>query len=159
MKTPHWGFTKAHNLAVHAHVHDHMPEGSRYQRFNKRVAIWLVNTVGTMTCFWIFTFFGFLSLPATLVLAAVFKAPEHTLFITFFLSYGFIFLVQWLCQNVIQLILLPGLMVGQNLQNEASDARTAKQFEDVEIIMDALNTKTKGGLTDVLDAVKQLERG
>jgi len=32
------------------------------------------------------------------------------------------------------LILLPALMVGQNLQNAAADARTAKMFEDIEVV-------------------------
>ena len=115
-----------------------------------------MKNVGTMTCFWVFLFIAFLSLPATLVLATVFNAPTHTVVITFALSYGFIFLIDWLCQNVIQLILLPGLMVGQNLQNEASDARSAKQFEDTEMIADRLDIHTQGGITDLLDAIDKL---
>lgn len=117
----------------------------------------MTTRVGTMTCFWVFMCLGFLSLPATLVLATVFHAPAHTVVLTFFLSYGFIFLVNWLCQNVIQLVLLPGLMVGQQLQNAASDARSGKQFEDTETILDALNLKTQGGLTDVLTAIRDLK--
>lgn len=161
-KHPHFGFTR-HGHAVHAKVTDHLPEDSAYQRFNKRVAIWLTGHVGTMTCFWLFLLLAFLSLPATLVLAALFKAPARTVVLTFALSYGFIFLVDWLCQNVIQLVLLPGLMVGQNLQNQASDARSAKQFEDVEAVrtdltvaLDRLDEKTEGGIKAVLDAVAAL---
>lgn len=157
MREPHWGHTRHHGLPVHAHVTDHLPEETRYQRFNKRVALAMTTRVGTMTCFWVFMCLGFLSLPATLVLATVFHAPAHTVVLTFFLSYGFIFLVNWLCQNVIQLVLLPGLMVGQQLQNAASDARSGKQFEDTETILDALNLKTQGGLTDVLTAIRDLK--
>lgn len=159
---PHFGHTK-HGLAVHAKVTDHLPEDSAYARFNKKVAIWLVGHIGTMTTFWLFLFLAFLSLPATLVLASLFRAPAHTVVLTFALSYGFIFLVDWLCQNVIQLVLLPGLMVGQNLQNAASDARSAKQFEDVEEVrtdlltaLDRLDVSTEGGIKAVLDAVNAL---
>jgi hypothetical protein len=48
-------------------------------------------------------------------------------------------------------------MVGQNLQNAASDTRAAKSFEDIEKIVDALDTQTQGGLEDVLDAVERVE--
>ena len=48
-------------------------------------------------------------------------------------------------------------MVGQNLQNAATDARAAKSFEDTEKIVDALDTHTQGGLKDVLDAVERVE--
>jgi hypothetical protein len=142
---------------VHLRVTDHLADDTAYQRFNKKVAVWVTQKVGTMTCFWIFLFIAFLSLPATLVLATLFHAPAHTVVLTFALSYGFIFLVDWLCQNVIQLILLPGLMVGQNLQNAASDARSAKAFEDTEVIVDRLDTHTQGGLAEVLAAVAALE--
>ena len=52
-------------------------------------------------------------------------------------------------------------MVGQNLQNEAADARAAKTFEDVEdgreCIMKALillDVRTEGGVKVVLGAVE-----
>jgi hypothetical protein len=44
------------------------------------------------------------------------------------------------------------------VQSAASDARALKEFEDTEVILDRLDTKTQGGLTDVLDALKALER-
>lgn len=49
-------------------------------------------------------------------------------------TFGFSLLIAWICQNFIQLILLPALMVGQNLQNQASDVRSTKMFENVEDI-------------------------
>jgi hypothetical protein len=167
---PHFGFTKALNPAtgkeheVHLNTHDYHKADTAYSRFNKKVAIWLTQKIGTMTTFWIFLFLAFTSLPATLVLATLFHAPAHTLILTFVLSYGFIFLVDWLCQNVIQLVLLPGLMVGQNLQNAASDARAAKQFEDVEeirndllVALDRLDEHTAGGIKTILDAIQSAQ--
>jgi hypothetical protein len=156
MARPHFGHTRSGH-AVHLNTADYHKTGSAYQRFNKKVAIWLTRNVGTMTCFWIFLLLAFTSLPATLVLATLFHAPAHTVILTFALSYGFIFLVDWLCQNVIQLVLLPGLMVGQNLQSAASDARAAKQFEDTEVIADRLDLHTEGGLAEVMTKLEAIE--
>jgi hypothetical protein len=47
-------------------------------------------------------------------------------------------------------------MVGQNLQNIAADARSAKTFEDVERVLDLLDCRTQGGLHDILAAIEDL---
>ena len=60
-------------------------------------------------------------------------------------------------QSFIQLVLLPALMVGQNLQNIAADARSAKTFEDVERIIDLLDAHTQGGVKDILEAIAELK--
>lgn len=129
MTSPHFGTTRTGH-DVHLATVDHMPSETRYQRVNKRLAVWITKNVGTMSCFWVFTVLALLSLPATLRLMNV--IPQKEIIPSFFLSFGFIYLITWVCQNYIQLVLLPALMVGQNLQNEANDARSAKQFEDVE---------------------------
>jgi hypothetical protein len=49
-------------------------------------------------------------------------------------------------------------MVGQNLQNLAADARSAKTFEDVEKIIDLLDCHTQGGLAVLLEALEDLKR-
>ena len=144
---PHFGFTKS-GLPVHARVIDHHPGG-----LNKRIATGLTAQVGTMRMFWYFNVLSLLSLPATLVLVGVFAAPKSGP-LHFFLTFGWIYLITWICQNYIQLVLLPALMVGQNLQNEASDARAAKQFEDMEQVKEWLDLRTQGGLADVLAEVK-----
>lgn len=152
---PHWGFTRHHGLAVHARTADHLPAGSGYQRFNKRMAIGLQTKVGTMTCFWIFNGLSFLLLAPTLAYDGLFRPPAHG-FLHWYLSYGFIILWTFLLSTYLQLVLLPGLMVGQALQNAASDARTAKQFEDTEVIADRLDTRTQGGITEILHAIEAL---
>jgi hypothetical protein len=75
-------------------------------------------------------------------------------------------LVSWVAQTFIQLVLLPALMVGQNLQNEAADARASKTFEDVEDarqrltqVIDLLDVHTQGGLHDLLEAIESLKAG
>ena len=148
---PTHGYTR-HGQAVHLQVHDHMPTNTAYARFNKKVAVALTKYVGTMTCFWIFCLLALFSLPAVL---SGFHVFAHT-FPAVIIKASIIALVAWVAQTFIQLVLLPALMVGQNLQNIAGDARAAKTFEDVERILDALNTHTTGGLSDVLDQINEL---
>jgi hypothetical protein len=127
---PRHGYT-ASGEPVHAEVHDHHPSDTAYQRFNKRLAKGLTKRVGTMTTFWLFCCISVLSLPATLVLSRVIPARWVPPFVR---TFGFSLLIAWICQNFIQLVLLPALMVGQNLQNQAADVRAAKTFEDVQDI-------------------------
>jgi hypothetical protein len=113
--------------------------------FNAKVAVLLTRFVGTMWCFWVFNGIALISLPSILSQGGL--QP----------------LIAWISSNWIQLILLPALMVGQNLQNAAADARSAKTFEDIERVkgdvtmaLDRLDTTTDGGLKAVLDAINAL---
>jgi cobalamin biosynthesis protein CobD/CbiB len=128
--------------AVHRRTVDHLPTDTTYARLNKRVALALTSYVGTMTCFCVFKD----AFPTVLIKASI------------------IALVAWVAQTFIQLVLLPALMVGQNLQNAAADARAAKTFEDVEdarnCIKEALqllDVHTEGGIKVILDAVESLK--
>lgn len=154
-KEPTFGFTQTGH-AVHQHTIDHHPASSRYQRFNRAVALLLTRSVGTMTTFWLFCLLALCSLPAVLSGFSVF----HGVFPAVIIKASIIALVAWVAQTLIQLVLLPALMVGQNLQNAASDARAAKQFEDVErvksdliVALDRLDEDTEGGIKAILDAV------
>ena len=152
LREPHFGWTLSGH-AVHLRTEDHLPAGSRYQRVNRRLALLLTSKIGSMTCFWIFWALCFTILPSVLHamgMGSVGPVPR------FMLSFGFNLLGTWLFSTCFQLTLLPALMVGQNLQNEASDARSAKMFEDTEKIADKLDVDTPGGLTDVMDAIKGL---
>jgi hypothetical protein len=145
--TPKFGRTRA-GLPVHAKTKDHHRDDTAYQRFNKKVALWLTNNVGTMTCYWIFNVVAIVSLPAVL-------AGVSNTFFGFFPSWttkaALVALIAWVSSNYLQLTLLPAIMVGQHLQSAASDARAAKTFEDVTTVLDRLNVKTQGGLRDVVD--------
>ena len=150
----------AGGLPVRAHTRNYLPAVLRIaprqirrdlkaaDSFNAKVAILLTRVIGTMWAFWVFNGIALISLPSAI----------HTGQLTV--------LINWVSSNWIQLILLPALMVGQNLQNLAADARSAKTFEDIETVkadmttaLDALNTKTEGGLKDVLDAINRLAPG
>lgn len=149
---PTFGFTR-HGHAVHARTVDHLPTHSAYARFNKRLAVWITNNIGTMSCFWIFCVIALLALPAALVEAHIISPT-----IGLIGEAGFVIMVQWLAQSFLQLVLLPSLMVGQNLQNVAADARSAKTFEDVEKIIDLLDVHTQGGLAEVAHAIETLRQ-
>jgi hypothetical protein len=152
MSEPTHGYTKL-GQAVHGHVHDHLPVGSPYQRFNKKVAIAITKYVGTMTCFWVFCVLALCSLPYVLSLFSAFSG----VFPAWLIKASILTLIAWIAQTFLQLVLLPSIMVGQNLQNEAADARSAKTFEDVESVLNLLDCHTQGGLKDVLDAVNALK--
>jgi hypothetical protein len=123
---------------VHRRVIDHLPASTFYQRFNKAVALLVTKAVGTMTCAYIFAAFDCLALPTAL-------------------RQGLYGIVQWVASFFLQLVLLSVIMVGQNLQAVASDARSAKTFDDAEVIIDRLDTRTQGGLTDILTRLDGLE--
>lgn len=87
-----------------------------------------------------------------------------TIFASWLVSVSLIGLVAWIAQTFFQLVLLSALLLGQNLQNEAADARAAKTFKDVEEarnclrqVLDLLDCHTQGGLKEILDAVEDLK--
>ena len=154
---PTHGYTR-HGFAVHRRTVDHLPTATSNQRFNKKVALLITNNVGTMTCTWLFCVISLSSLLAVLYAARIIGT------VGFLTANGFILCVSWVSQNSIQLVLLPALMVGQNLQNEAADARATKTFEDVEDarqrltqVIDLLDCHTQGGLHDLLEAIESLK--
>jgi len=157
---PIHGFTRL-GQAVHRRTVDHLPSDSAYQRLNKAVAIGLTKYIGTMTCFWVFCLLALFSLPAVLSGFHVF----HSAFPAVIIKASIIALVAWVAQTFIQLVLLPALMVGQNLQNAAADTRAAKTFEDVEDARNSikqalllLDIHTEGGLKVLLDAIESLKK-
>ena len=147
-RKPHFGHTSLGH-AVHAHTLDHHPTGTAYQRLNKKVAVTLTGWVGSMTCAYLFCLLALLSLPAVLT-----QAFSLHFFPRWLVAVGLIALVAWIAQTFFQLVLLSVIMVGQNVQQAASDARAAKTFEDSEVIVDRLDTDTVGGLTEVLAAIE-----
>ncbi|HEV2924748.1 MAG TPA: hypothetical protein VGW98_11980 [Solirubrobacteraceae bacterium] len=121
--------------------------------FNAKFAVIITSGVGTMACAYLFALIALVSLPAILIQANVLKNSDVP---KFFTKPGLILIVAWIAQTFLQLVLLSIILVGQRVQSAASDARALKEFEDTEVILDRLNTKTQGGLTEVLDAIKAL---
>jgi hypothetical protein len=46
---------------------------------------------------------------------------------------------------------VPIIIVGQNVQAEAADARAPKTFEDTENLVKAVDLNVEGGITDLRD--------
>jgi hypothetical protein len=148
-KVPTFGWTPQ-GQPVHIHWLDYVPDVT-YHRLNKALAVWITKNIGTMTCFWVFCFIALLGLPASLVEARVIPST-----IGIIGSIGFIILIQWVAQSFLQLVLLPSLMVGQNLQNAAADARAEKTFNDVQTVLDLLDCHTQEGLGTVMAVLEGL---
>jgi hypothetical protein len=121
--------------------------------FNAKFAVIITSGVGTMACAYAFALLALVSLPAILIEANVLKKSDVP---NFFTKPGLILIVAWVAQTFLQLVLLSIILVGQRVQSAASDARSLKEFEDTQVILDRLDTKTQGGLTEVLDAIKAL---
>lgn len=82
-------------------VHGDNPFG----RFNNLLAVKITAIVGSMWCAYIFVLLTLISLPAAL------KTHDP------------IIIVAWIAQTFLQLVLLPIIIVGQNVQAAASDQR------------------------------------
>ena len=79
--------------------------------FNAAVAVLITKVVGTMYCAYVFTLIAFVALPAAL------QQGSPTV------------LVNWLSSNFLQLVLLPIILVGQNVISRAQDARADADLE------------------------------
>ena len=53
-------------------------------------------------------------------------------------------------------MLLSVIMVGQNVQSLAADARSANTYKDAETILDRLDLHTQGGLKAILDRLDEI---
>ncbi len=84
---------------------------------NGKVALIITAVVGTMWCAYIFTLIALVSLPSAIA------------------SGQAIVIVAWIAQTFIQLVLLPIIIVGQNIQGKASDKRSEQTFNDAEAIL------------------------
>ena len=78
---------------------------SRVGLLNMRIAVRITNVVGSMWCAYAFGLLALISLPA------VSRSGQPTI------------IVAWIAQTFLQLVLLPIIIVGQNVQATASDAR------------------------------------
>ena len=141
---PTHGHTKD-GAPVHKDRHDYHPAETGYQRFNKKLAVLITTKVGTMTSAYIFAVLALCSLPAILSAFNVFSGW----FPDWLIKPSIIALVAWIAQAFLQLVLLPIIMVGQNVQGAASDARASKTLEDTEMLITLLDIRTEGGIRDL----------
>ncbi len=88
-------------------VHGDNPIG----RFNTWVAVAVTKSVGSMWCAYLFAALALISLPSAIQ------------------SGNSIIIISWIAQTFLQLVLLPIIIVGQNVQAAASDARAESDHE------------------------------
>ena len=98
-------------LVLSKHVHKSVHGDSPLGRINTRVAVTVTKTVGSMWCAYAFAMLAIISLPAAIR------------------SHDPIIIVAWIAQTFLQLVLLPIIIVGQNVQAAASDARAESDHE------------------------------
>jgi hypothetical protein len=124
------------------------------QGFNAKFAVLITKGVGTMACAYLFTLIALVSLPQILITAGVLPKADvpHVL-----ANPGLILIVAWIAQTFIQLVLLSIIMVGQNVQSLAADARSANTYADAEAILDRLDAHTQGGIAEILERLDQMD--
>lgn len=98
-------------LVLSKHVHKEVHGDSMMGHFNSRVAVAITKAVGSMWCAYVFAILALISLPAAIA------------------SGSPIIIVGWIAQTFLQLVLLPIIIVGQNVQAAASDARAESDHE------------------------------
>jgi hypothetical protein len=100
--------------AAAAHVHGPGPIG----RFNAKVGLRITVIVGTMWCAYLFTCLALVSAPSA------------------FRSGNSLVIVAWIAQTFLQLVLLPIIIVGQNVQAAAADARAQATYDDAAAVLE-----------------------
>ena len=85
---------------------------------NARLAVFITNHVGTMWAAYVFTVIGAIGIAAALT-----NNTEVVLLVGAVSGY------------FLQLVLLPIILVGQNVQAEASDARAKATYDDAEAVL------------------------
>ena len=83
-------------------------------RFNSRLAVIITRGVGTMWCAYVFVGLALISFPQAL---AAFQRGDNLVAVT------------WLSQSFLQLVLLPIIIVGQNVTAAAQDVRAEADHE------------------------------
>jgi len=86
-------------------------------RLNAKVGLKITLIVGTMWCAYLFT------------LVALISAPSA------FKSGNSLIMVSWVAQTFLQLVLLPIIIVGQNVQAAAADARSEATYKDADAVL------------------------
>jgi hypothetical protein len=84
---------------------------------NGRVGLFITTVVGTMWAAYLFGLLAFISLPSAI-------NTGNTLI-----------LVAWIAQTFLQLVLLPIIIVGQNIQAKVSDKRAEETYKDGEAVL------------------------
>jgi len=119
--------SKIFSHVPHPHIHhrqaagptkvaDHHDRSARAARFNTFLALKITAAVGTMWCAYVFAGLALISLPEAI------RGGAATT-------------VTWTAQTFLQLVLLSIIIVGQNVQARATDARAQATYEDANAVL------------------------
>lgn len=100
--------------AAVARLHGPGPIG----RLNARIGLKITVVVGTMWCAYLFTLLALVSAPSA------------------FATGNRLIIVAWIAQTFLQLVLLPIIIVGQNVQAAAADARSEATYNDAAAVLE-----------------------
>lgn len=87
-------------------------------RVNAKVGLKITVIVGTMWCAYLFTLLALVSAPSAIT------------------SGDSLIIVAWIAQTFLQLVLLPIIIVGQNVQAAAADARAQATYDDAAAVLE-----------------------
>lgn len=115
-------------------------DGLWLNRFNNKLALKITNSVGTMWCAYTFLVLDVFMLPP------VIKAHSTTMWVTY------------IAQTVLQLVLLPIIMVGQNVIQGQND-RKAEVDHRTLTYMATLQDEQMAELKNISQALDNLKKG
>lgn len=95
-------------------------------KFNNVLAVKITNAVGSMWSAYLFALISLMSLPAILVLIS---PSLRSSFPHWIIAASLITLIAWISQNFLQLVLLPVIMVGQNVIQDQQGAKADADHE------------------------------
>ncbi len=113
-----------------------------FVRFNARFGLRITLVVGTMWAAYVFTILALFALPSAI-------------------SQGTYFVIVWLSSSFLQLVLLPIIIVGQNIQAAAADKRSEDTYKDAEAVLKEAEEIQKHLLAQdqaISDIVSRLEK-
>jgi hypothetical protein len=87
-------------------------------RLNARIGLKITLVVGTMWCAYLFTLLALVSVDSA------------------FRTGSIVIIVAWIAQTFLQLVLLPIIIVGQNVQAAAADARSEATYNDAAAVLE-----------------------
>jgi hypothetical protein len=98
---------------------EHKPAATTDERVgvNGKIGLFITTVVGTIWAAYLFTLLALVSLPSAIK------------------SHDKIIIVAWIAQTFLQLVLLPIIIVGQNVQARAADKRSQQTYRDAEAIL------------------------
>jgi uncharacterized membrane protein len=117
-----------------------------FVRMNARFGLKVTLVVGTMWCAYVFTVIALFALPSAI-------------------KQGTYFIVVWLSSSFLQLVLLPLIIVGQNIQATAADKRAEDTYKDAEAVLKEAEEIQRhllaqdDAITDIVNRLEKLMGG